>query len=288
MKARYLLILAVLAALVMGVLGNEVPGRTKLYVENPMLISVTDASGNPESSARYDHKFGRNPEAGANEDLWDCSAAAIGGPATYPFQASAYTLYASSDAAGDTTQTIRVYGLDADWARQTADVALNGQNFVQVGTASSWLRVYRAHNTTGTVLAGNVYLGLDATGALGVPTNVATTLQACITQGQEQTLMSVYSTAAGEHSWITQRCITAVDTTPGTPGYAVSLGQARLFGGTFRTRSLFSVAANGNSAHCRVFNPPFYVPPKTDLKVRLEAASVDEIAGTWDMVIVPE
>jgi hypothetical protein len=289
-KAQILLVIFVLAVFALAAIPNSLPGRMELFVKSPLLLSVLDSDGNPGSAGRVVHKFGRNDTPAAGDDIWDCSEVAIGGPATYPHQAAAYTLYVSSDAAGDTTQEITVEGIDANWDRQVVTADLNGVVFVPVGTASNWRRVYRAYNSSGTVFAGNIYLNNDATdaGGDGIP-DVLTGLQGCIQIGNEQTLMSIYTTADNEYTWITQYCATALDATPGTPGYATTLAMIRAnlpASQTFRVSTVFGLGADGTSDRCESFNPPIFIPPRTDIKFRSEAITVDSTTATFNMVVI--
>lgn len=285
MKARYLFVLAILAALLMAPSAGF-DSRAKIYADNPLLLATSDGA-----HGRVIHKFGRNDEPTAADDVWDCSEAAIGGPAVYPFQSAAFSLYASSDNAGDTTQTITVEGLDANWDHVVVDVDLDGQNFELVGTATNWMRVFRAYNSSAAALLGNVYLGLDAAGALGVPTNVGTTLQACIQIGNGQTLMTIYTTADNEETWITQFCSSVLDITPGTPGYATLLPQIRLNSPAtqaWRIQTTFGLGADGTSDRCQVLTPPMYVPKRTDVKFTIEGVSLDYVTSTFNMVAIPD
>jgi len=286
MKRRALLIglLAVTMLFSVGAIDSYLANRMELFTTNPLSLGHADSD-----EGIVIHKFGRNDEPTAADDVWDCSETAIGGPAVYPFQSSAFSLYASSDNAGDTSQTITVEGLDANWERVQEDVDLDGQNFELVGTASNWLRVFRAYNASATALLGNVYLGLDATGTLGVPTNVATTLQACIQIGNGQTLMAIYTTADDEQTWITQFCSTVLDITPGTPGYATLLPQIRLnlpATQSWRVSTTFGLGADGTSDRCQVLHPPMYLAERTDVKFTIEGVSLDYITSTFNMVII--
>jgi hypothetical protein len=296
MKNKHLIaaaFLGVIAFFAIGAMTPQLEGLLPLYRTNPLLLSITDSSGDPEHSGRVIHKFGRNAEPTAADDVWDCSEAAIGGPAVYPFQSSAYTLYASSDNAGDTTQTVTVEGLDANWERAKVDVDLNGLTFVQVGTASNWLRVFRAYNSSATVFAGNIYLIDDPTdvGADGIPDNIAT-LQACIQIGNEQTLMAIYTTADDERTWITQWCANILDDVPATAGYTTTIPLMRANDPstlTFRVQTTFNLATAGTSDRCEPFNPPLYVPKRTDIKFNIDAmANITDVTATFNMLTLED
>lgn len=281
-KYLSLLVLAVFAFALMAPFSGTLPGRMELFVKNPLLLSANPNLG------RAEFKFGRNNDPDPGDDVWNCSEASVGGPANYPYQTSPFTLYISSSNAGD-VQDVIVVGLDQDWNRQVITVTLAGQTFTQVAAANGWRRVFRAFNNSTAAFLGNIYLGLDATGAAGVPTNVATTLQACIEIGDGQTLMALYTSAADEESWVTQICTTVVDTSPATAGQAVIVSQARDAEGNkaFRISGPVGLTSSGSSTACREAIPPFYVPSKTDLRLRVESQNnIDSVAGTYDLVIV--
>ena len=116
-------------------------------------------------------KFGFNPDIDDSlETIW-----AQGG--LYSYLSSATTLYISSsstadDAAGTGARTATVSGLDANYDEVSVTVDLDGQNGVQLGSASNWIRVNRVTvNTAGSggQNAGVIYVGDEASPTSGVP-----------------------------------------------------------------------------------------------------------------------
>jgi hypothetical protein len=294
-KVWYLLPICALVILTMGVLPTGLGGKLKLLVDNPLLLSITDDStGVQEHVGRVIHKFGRNDEPTAADDVWDCSETAIGGPAVYPHQAAAFTLYASSDAAGDNGLTLNVEGLDANWDRQVVEATLDAADatdFVVVGTASNWLRVYRAYNTSASAFTGNIYLNNDPTdvGGDGIP-DVLTGLQGCIQIGKEQTTMSLYTAADDEYTWVTQYCSTALSATLGaTTKIEVKQRNNLPSAQAFRVISLFDLGTYSTTDRCQIFNPPLYVPKRADIKFTIKAVTnIDDVTATFDLVTIKE
>lgn len=277
--------------LLLASIPTNLPGKIELFSKNPLLLSLRNLDGSPAYVGQVFQLNGRTFDPGPGKDIWSCSEPGIGGPDTYPFQSAPFTLYASSNSASDTGQIVEVIGLDDGWERQVSLVILDGQNFVQVGGSLGWIRVLKAVNLSGTPLAGDVYLGLDATGALGVPANVGTTLQSCISQGDENSMMSIYTTGDDEETWILQSCVSAWDESAGQPGYASVRTQIRrnlLATSTFRTADVVGVGVNGNSNRCDTFLPPRHLLKRTDFKLRMETATVDKISTTFDFIVIKD
>ncbi len=162
----------------------------------------------------FDHKsifkFGFNPDIDdALETIW-----AQGG--LYSYLSSATTLYISSsstadDVAGTGARTATVFGLDANYNEVSVTVDLDGQNGVQLGDASNWIRVFRVTvDTAGTggQNAGVIYVGDEATPTVGVPTNKYAT----VAIGDNQTLMALWTVPAGYTAYLYQIDITVATT----------------------------------------------------------------------------
>lgn len=217
------------------------------------------------------HKFGATPDLdNSEEDIWDETG-------TYTFLAAAATLYASSSNAGDTTQVIEVQGLDANWAAQTKQVTLTGQT--QAALAGTWIRVFRAFNTSGTALAGDVYIATDATGAItaGRPDD-ATKIKARIKVGNEQTLMAIYSVAADKTALITRWAFSIDSAFTGDATLFV-----RQFGGVFRVQDKREGVANTID-----ITVPYGIsaPAKSDIKITGVASNVNSTASaTFDLLL---
>lgn len=111
--------------------------------------------------------------------LWEGLTGAGG---AYAYPASAVVMTLASSSASDTAVTIRITGLDTNWAVQTEDVALNGTN--NVNTTKSFLRINKMETVAG-----------NAAGAVTAINNAVT--YAKITAGNGVTQMSLYTVPAG-------------------------------------------------------------------------------------------
>ena len=273
----------------------RIVSKQNKLASNPYLGSFVDSSGKPIHDIRYTHKFGDTSETtlADNYDIWDCPSLAAGIPDLYPWidGTTPISLYAMSDDDADTALTVVVQGLDANWDRVSEVVALGasagtGTTAVLVGTASNWTRVHRSYVVGATELTGNMYLSPSATDATGdgIP-DVLTDLAACIVAGANQTLMAIYTTADEEVSYIMKRCVSGVDTSPGTPGSATMAGSIRLEGGVFRQQDVLGLHANGTSQACIESSIPFYLPPRTDIRAVIIAADgLNRVAASFDVV----
>jgi hypothetical protein len=131
----------------------------------------------------HDHLdlFGYSTAVGSTAfgPLWEGLTSSGG---NYPFPSSAGTISVVSDSASDTAVTVVISGLDANFAKQTESVALNGTT--PVVTTKSFLRINSV-----TTIAGNAVGNVTFTRA--------STVIAKISAGLGQTQMSVYTVPAG-------------------------------------------------------------------------------------------
>jgi len=227
-------------------------------------------------------KFGFNPNVDdALETVW-----AQGG--LYSYLSSATTLYISSsstadDAAGTGARTATVSGLDADWNEVSVTVDLDGQNGVQLGDASNWIRVFRVTVDTagsGGQNAGVLYVGDEASPTLGVPTNKYAT----IAIGDNQTLMALWTVPAEYTAYLYQTDITVATTQNNK--YCTGSIVARPDGGVFQVKDKFS---KGESSHIQAYQIPLKFEEKTDIEVRAIGDSSGAniaISGGLDIIYI--
>lgn len=206
-------------------------------------------------------KFGFNPDVDAAlETVW-----AQGG--LYSYLSSATTLYISSsstadDAAGTGARTATVSGLDADYNEVSVTVDLDGQNGVQLGDASNWIRVFRVVvNTAGSggQNAGVLYVGDEASPTVGVPTNKYAT----VAIGDNQTVMALWTVPAGYTAYVYQVDITVATTQNNK--YCTVHFVSRPEGGVFNVEDKF---VKSESGHNQEYKIPLKFEEKTDLEVR--------------------
>lgn len=211
-------------------------------------------------------KFGFNPDIdNALETVW-----AQGGLYTYLSVAS--TLYISSsstaDDVGNTGATsAKVSGLDANYNEVSVTVDLDGQDAVQLGDASNWIRVNRIQVMSagsGGANAGVLYVGTEATPSSGVPTNKYAT----VAIGDNQTLMALWTVPRGYTAYLTQTDMTVA--TEQNNKYATISLLSRPYGGVFNVQDRF---VKESSSHHQQYQFPLAFAEKTDLEVRAIASS---------------
>ena len=208
-------------------------------------------------------KFGFNPLiVDSLETVW-----AEGG--LYTYLSSASTLYISSsstddDVAGTGARTATVSGLDANYNEASVTVDLDGQNGVQLGSASNWIRVNRITVDTGGSggqNAGVLYVGTEATPSSGVPTNKYAT----VAIGDNQTLMALWTVPAGYTAYLYQTNVTAACTTSNKLLTCTIV--ARKPSGVFQVKDKFGIQVDGGAIVQKYYFPLKFTE-KTDIEVR--------------------
>jgi hypothetical protein len=140
------------------------------------------------------------------EDVWS-----QGG--SYTFQSSAVTLGVSSastddDAEGTGARTLEIRGLDANYARQTETITLDGQTKVE--STKQYIRVLGAKVLTagsGGINAGKLYIyDTSDTVTDGVP-QTASKIMAVIDADYGQAQMAIYTVPAGYTGFMIARNI---------------------------------------------------------------------------------
>jgi len=205
-------------------------------------------------------KFGENEAIGTSfETVWAYST-------LMSYSSEAETMYLMSSDAGD-DQDYTVYGLDGDWAEQSASVTCNGRTPVAI--TGTWLRITRVVNAGTTDNAGNVYVSNDGTNVTdGVP-DTAADVRAMIPIGTNQTLQAAWSVPAGYTFYLTDWWASE------SSNKGVDLHLAvRPFGGVFLVKQTMRLN-QGQFWHASRF--PLVVAAKSDIEVRAKGAAVDAL-----------
>ncbi len=224
------------------------------------------------SDASSEFKFGVNTAVGnaSVETIWS-----EGGLYANPAAASVIKL--SSDSATDTGDaTVRITGLDANYAPLTETKAITGQTAVT--TTGVFLRVFRLEMTAAasgqTTNVGILYAGTGAI-STGKPAVVL-----CLAEiGEGQSLTTNYSVKAGATALITGinwGTVTAQNVT-------LSL-KARELGSVFRTE--WQMVFNASSG-TMIFAVPIMVPAKTDFELRgIAGAASANVSASMSIVLL--
>lgn len=260
-------------------MAREVSSISRVGTSEPFELQLSR-----EQIAYHKHKFkfGFNPDVnGTDETIWS-----QGG--LYSYLSSATTLYISSsstaDDVGSTGATnVTVEGLDANYDEVSVTVDLDGQNGVQLGSASNWIRVNRiVVNTAGSggANAGVLYVGDEASPTSGVPANKYAT----VAIGDNQTLMALWTVPRGYTAFVDQLDITA--NTEVVNKYVTVDFLARPFGGVFNIADRYTLARDTIT---QKFTYPRKFEEKTDLEIRgISSSSAANVAvsAAFDIVYI--
>ena len=222
-----------------------------------------------------------------NEDIWD-GEGAYGG-----FLAAAATMTVSSssidddgDPAGSGALTVRVVGLDTNWAEVTQDVTMDGQTEVTLGT--DLIRVYRAYVLTagsGATNAGDIWVGTGTVTA-GIPA----VKHAGILTGNGETLMAIYSIPATQADGDTIRQAKILRWYAGVgaaaSAYASVALQTREFGGAWRTRQVANISEGSGVDQSLSWG--IELGPKADIRIRALTNGVanSSISAGFDIALI--
>lgn len=258
-------------------MAREVSSITRVGTSEPFELQVARGQIAFHKSV---FKFGFNPDIDNSlETIW-----AQGG--LYSYLSSATTLYISSsstadDAAGTGARTATVSGLDANYDEVSVTVDLDGQNGVQLGSASNWIRVFRVTVDTagsGGQNAGVIYVGDEASPSSGVPSNKYAT----VAVGDNQTLMALWTVPRGYTAYLLQTDVTTATTQNNK--YATVHFVARENGGVFQVKDKF---VKSESSHHQQYHIPLKFEEKTDLEFRVlgDSASADiAVSAAMDII----
>lgn len=226
-------------------------------------------------------KFGYNPlitTASDPETIWE-------GSNNYTYSTTADIVSIASSDAGD-DQDVKIYGLDENGEDVSQTVTLNGTTRVALTTAL--YRVYRMENMGTTSFAGNVvcYTGTGAIPAIG-----ASNSRAVIIDGNNQTLMALYTIPLGKVGFLYRGevGILYTGTAFSANEYAIADYRSRRLGEVFKIKKRISLSSGANCLFQDHRSFPDVVPALTDIEIRITEVSADMGAwATFDLLLVDE
>lgn len=252
--------------------------RNAMAVQEPYELQVSKGQ---IAGATALYKFGFNPDInGTEETVW-------GTGGNYPYLTSASTVYISSSSTADSNggtgaNTVTVEGVDGSYNAKSVTVNMNGQTQVQVGDASSWLRVNRifvATSGSGGTAAGDIYVANSGVSS-GVPTGVT---YAHVIQGANQSQIAVYTVPAGYSLYLDDVTFTS----------AILLANKRVtasfvtrgFGSnTFRTRIIQTMQS---ALLVLPLTYPLKVEEKTDVECRAFSDTTNvEVGASFQGILI--
>jgi uncharacterized membrane protein len=230
------------------------------------------------------HKFGNAPDFDPGDGfvtVWDGADDGDIAAMQYTYSSTAdIDSIVSSDV--DDDEPIEVQGLNASYNLIIDTVTLNGQTPVHMD--STFIRVFRMKNIGDENLEGNVYCYTGGTVVLGVPSTPAN-VRAVIDNGNNQTLMAVYSIPAGKTGYMRDwYASTAGGVRAGV--YEVEL-LARPFGGVFQIKHKASLIGDGTSNIQHKYEEPEVFLEKTDIEIRMNTdTNISSGSAGFDIVII--
>ena len=226
------------------------------------------AMGNIEGQS-FINKFGQNDDigTGAFEDIWD-----VGGDYPYPADSTAPITHIDSDNAADTVE-VSVQGLDINGALVEQLVTLTGTTPVAL-TTPLW-RVFRMLNNDAVDIVGDVQ-------AIDVGD---TTIYAQIQNGNNQTLMALYTIPAGKTGFFLKGSSGLGGV---LPAYDID-GKvwARDFGKVWQVKHTFALSSAGTSYIQQQFPIALPMTEKTDVRFAAKSSRLGGIVNvTFDILLV--
>lgn len=224
-------------------------------------------------------KFGENPDVDvstAPEDI--CEQGGV-----YPYDAvgTAPIVSLVSDSALD-TMDILVTGQDINRNEISQLITLTGTTKVAL-TTPLW-RVYRMYNEglEGNDVNGTIYC---YTGLTNTP--LSSEIRAIIENGNNQTLMALYTIPLGKVGYLYRG---EFGVSRNKDGDARLSYYSRRLGKVFRVKKRVTTVTNGSSNYSDKRSFPDVIPSGTDIKLRVETVSKDDIGifGTFDIMLVDE
>lgn len=232
-------------------------------------------------------KFGVNLEvttATDPEDVWE-----YGGEYVYDATNTAPIAYISSDNVADTNIIIKIQGLDIDGYEVIQTATITGQDVVTLDTPL-W-RVYRMQNISGSSLSGVVYCHIDPTPTAGVP-GLASEVRAIINNGNNQTLMALYTIPRGKVGFMYRVEIglemSGVNAAA-LAEYAHCHYETRPYGKVFSVRKSVSCIVGGSPNYQDEKILRGSIPAMTDIRVRAVEVTADiGLWATFEIMLVDE
>lgn len=253
-----------------------------LYSSTSSNFELEVTKGNVAGHSVID-KFGLNPlitPSSDPEDVWEG-----GGTYTYDANGTAPIVSIASNNAADTQEVI-VTGADIDGNEVEQTLTLNGTTRVAL-TTPLW-RVYRIENNGNTNLAGVVFV---YTGTGLVPSVGDPEVRAIVDNGNNQTLMSLYTIPLGKVGFLYRGELGlefSGSVGAGTQ-FARCYYKSRRVGKIFKVKKSISLVNLGSSTFQDKRSFPDIIPALTDIKI--VAAEVSDDMGIWatfDILLVDE
>ena len=201
-------------------------------------------------ASAFIHKFGSNPEiknsglsVASPETIWD-------GSNEYNFPSDDGENMEIVSTSGSDTQDVVVQGLDENFIDKTWTGTLTGSTAVNIGT---WTRIFRAYNDGNANFVGDITIN-----EVGGSTDYLKILD-----GNNQTLMAIYTIPADKIGYLTRYSLSAQNEQSSSSIHFTAQIRTREFGKVFRVREIVSFGTSHDTE--RVLQFPTKLQPKTDI-----------------------
>lgn len=222
------------------------------------------------------NKFGENFAVAKDtqEDIWDG-----GGDYTYPTTADITHIHQATDQAALRGGTIQVQGLDADWALVVQDATLDATDTTTlVALATPLIRVFRVKVQENVIASSDLHV-----------TNAGDTIEyAKILQGNNQTLMALYTVPAGKTAYMRKYYATMTLGLVKEPkGVNIRLWAAdRAAGYEFQLKHSVGLINGGGQIEHEFLPAPSFTE-KTDLRMSaLAYDAIGQVSAGFDLILV--
>ena len=202
------------------------------------------------NATSFIHKFGSNPEIKSSglsvaspETIWD-------GSNEYNFPSDDGENMEIVSTSGSDTQDVVVQGLDENFIDKTWTGTLTGSTAVNIGT---WTRIFRAYNDGDADFVGDITIN-----EVGGSTEYLKILD-----GNNQTLMAIYTIPADKVGYLTRYSLSAQNEQSSSSIHFTAQIRTREFGKVFRVREIVSFGTSHDTE--RVLQFPTKLQPKTDI-----------------------
>lgn len=225
-------------------------------------------------------KSGRNSDidaASAPEDIWDGGGVYTGFPTGSAETVTVVSSSANDTAAGSGARTVQLIGLNSEWLPTTETVTLNGTT--PVTSTNSYRRITRVVVRT----SGSSNAAFNA-GTITVAHSSTTANVFCVMPiGSNQNQCAVYTVPAGKTGFLRH---IHMDLDKSATAYVEcalwirELGQSPRYG--------YNFTASDAISHERLFYGGLVLPAKTDITVRVQTASANnlDIYTDFDLILL--
>lgn len=239
------------------------------------------------------HKFGYAPDFDYGDGevtVWDGSDDGGINQMTYQYSTTAIIDSISSSSTAD-TMDIQLQGLDANFDLVTQNVTLNGQTRVALGT--NLIRIFRMKNNGTVDLVGNAYVYENTALTGGVP-NDRTKIRSLINNGNNQTLMAVYTVPQDKvgylRDWYASTAGSSKDSQYIIRLWARSYNEGLGVYNAWQLKHITSISDVGTSYVQHKYEEPETFIGKVDIRMTVEATAVGasgaSISAGFDVVLV--